>query len=129
MRATSSWICCERVPSYPTGIVAAAVGDWRAYVEAKLGFRNHWYPVRFSHELSEGQLTTVQLLGVPVDVDGAGAAVARVATDVRPGQLELVPEEVHEQAPRVDVDDDGIALLHDADRPAHIESARDNSVA
>lgn len=43
--------------------VAAAVGDWRAYVEAKMGFRNHWYPVRFSHELSEGQLTTVQLLG------------------------------------------------------------------
>jgi carbazole 1,9a-dioxygenase terminal dioxygenase component len=35
----------------PDGVrpeVAAAVGDWRAYVEAKLGFRNHWYPVRFS---------------------------------------------------------------------------------
>jgi carbazole 1,9a-dioxygenase terminal dioxygenase component len=50
----------------PEGVrpeVAAAVGDWRAYVEAKLGFRNHWYPVRFSSELTEGQLITIQVLG------------------------------------------------------------------
>ena len=50
----------------PEGVnpaVAAAVGDWRAYVEAKMGFRNHWYPVRFSNELAEGQLITVQVLG------------------------------------------------------------------
>ncbi|OCC25725.1 carbazole dioxygenase [Croceicoccus estronivorus] len=39
------------------------VGDWRGYVEAKLGFRNHWYPVRFSKELDEGAIEVIQLLG------------------------------------------------------------------
>ena len=24
--------------------------SWRPYLEAKLGFRNHWYPVLFSHD-------------------------------------------------------------------------------
>ena len=24
---------------------------WRPYLEAKLGFRNHWYPVLFSYDL------------------------------------------------------------------------------
>jgi carbazole 1,9a-dioxygenase terminal dioxygenase component len=43
--------------------VAKMVGAWGPYVEAKLGFRNHWYPVRFSNELGEGQIEVVQLLG------------------------------------------------------------------
>jgi carbazole 1,9a-dioxygenase terminal dioxygenase component len=43
--------------------VANAVGDWKGYVEAKLGFRNHWYPVRFSKEIEEGQAITVKMLG------------------------------------------------------------------
>jgi len=43
--------------------VADMVGDWKGYVEAKLGFRNHWYPVRFSNELTEGQLQVVEILG------------------------------------------------------------------
>ncbi|MGH7855891.1 MAG: Rieske 2Fe-2S domain-containing protein, partial [Candidatus Binatia bacterium] len=37
--------------------------SWAAYVEAKLGFRNYWYPALFSHEL-EGDLPKgVRLLG------------------------------------------------------------------
>ncbi|MBZ6377162.1 carbazole dioxygenase [Pacificimonas flava] len=43
--------------------VANMVGDWKGYVEAKLGFRNHWYPVRFSKELDEGELQVIELLG------------------------------------------------------------------
>ncbi|MBH0114061.1 Rieske 2Fe-2S domain-containing protein [Novosphingobium sp. YJ-S2-02] len=43
--------------------VLEMVGDWRGYVEAKLGFRNHWYPIRFSSELNEGALLVVELLG------------------------------------------------------------------
>lgn len=43
--------------------VAEAVGAWRPYVEAKLGFRNHWYPVRFSKDIAEGQAITVKALG------------------------------------------------------------------
>jgi carbazole 1,9a-dioxygenase terminal dioxygenase component len=43
--------------------VAEAVGAWRPYVEAKLGFRNHWYPARFSNEIAEGQAVTLKLLG------------------------------------------------------------------
>ena len=53
-----------------------------------------------------------------VDVDGAGAAVARVAADVRPGETEVVAEEVDEEPARrhleldllaVDLDRDGAA--------------------
>jgi len=43
--------------------VADMVGDWKTYVEAKLGFRNHWYPVRFSKEVDEGQIEVIEALG------------------------------------------------------------------
>ena len=33
------------------------------YVEAKLGFRNHWYPTIFSHELQEGEFKAFPILG------------------------------------------------------------------
>ena len=33
------------------------------YVEAKLGFRNHWYPTLFSHELNEGEFKAFPILG------------------------------------------------------------------
>lgn len=35
----------------------------RDYVAAKYGFRNHWYPALFCHELAEGEPRAVQLLG------------------------------------------------------------------
>lgn len=30
---------------------------WHEYVDAKLGFRNHWYPAFFSHELGEADVS------------------------------------------------------------------------
>lgn len=33
------------------------------YIEAKLGFRNHWYPTLFSDELAEGEFKPHRLLG------------------------------------------------------------------
>lgn len=33
------------------------------YVEAKLGFRNHWYPTLFSDELAEGEFKSHEILG------------------------------------------------------------------
>lgn len=35
----------------------------REYVEAKFGFRNHWYPALLSNEISEGEVVPVELLG------------------------------------------------------------------
>jgi carbazole 1,9a-dioxygenase terminal dioxygenase component len=32
---------------------------WQEYVEATLGFRNHWYPAFFSHELAEADVSDV----------------------------------------------------------------------
>src|SRR3569833_872618 len=43
--------------------VVRMVGEWGPYVEAKLGFRNHWYPVRFSHDIAEGETVTLKVLG------------------------------------------------------------------
>src|SRR5437763_4408040 len=40
---------------------------------------------------------------VPVEVDRAGAAEGRVAADLRPGEPEVVAEEVDEQRPRLDL--------------------------
>jgi carbazole 1,9a-dioxygenase len=36
---------------------------WRAYFEASLGFRNHWYPAFFSRQLAEGECRGQQMLG------------------------------------------------------------------
>ena len=33
------------------------------YVEAKMGFRNHWYPTLFSAELAEGAFKPFPILG------------------------------------------------------------------
>src|SRR5260370_21209743 len=39
------------------------VKGWRPYVEAKLGFRNYWYPVLFQGDVEEGQPVEIKLLG------------------------------------------------------------------
>jgi carbazole 1,9a-dioxygenase terminal dioxygenase component len=39
------------------------VPRWRNYLAAKLGFRNHWYPIRFSREVPENAVVSVKLLG------------------------------------------------------------------
>jgi len=36
---------------------------WRPYLEAKLGFRNHWYPVLFSYDLGGDVPKPVKVLG------------------------------------------------------------------
>jgi carbazole 1,9a-dioxygenase terminal dioxygenase component len=35
----------------------------REYVEAKFGFRNHWYPALLSNEIGEGEVVPIELLG------------------------------------------------------------------
>jgi carbazole 1,9a-dioxygenase len=51
----------------PSGSVDPAILEkcslYPDYVEAKLGFRNHWYPVIFSYELAEGAFLSHQILG------------------------------------------------------------------
>jgi carbazole 1,9a-dioxygenase terminal dioxygenase component len=37
--------------------------SWRPYLEAKLGFRNHWYPALFSHDLDGDEPKPVKVLG------------------------------------------------------------------
>ncbi len=39
------------------------VPRWSRYLEAKLGFRNHWYPVMMSRDIGEDQISTVTVLG------------------------------------------------------------------
>ena len=48
--------------STPANVLDKVKG-WRAYVEAKLGFRNHWYPTLLSSEVSEGAPVTFKLCG------------------------------------------------------------------
>ena len=52
--------------------------SWAEYVQAKLGFRNYWYPALFSHELEGDTPKAVRLLGENVllrRVDGKPRAV------------------------------------------------------
>ncbi len=37
--------------------------SWRPYLEAKLGFRNHWYPALFSSDLNGDEPQAVKILG------------------------------------------------------------------
>ena len=48
---------------------------WRKYAEAKLGFRNHWYPIFFSEEIEEGKPVPVTLLGEQLLVNRAHGKV------------------------------------------------------
>lgn len=45
------------------------------YLEAGWGFKNHWYPALFSHELGAGAVKGVELLGVPILLRRAGGQV------------------------------------------------------
>jgi carbazole 1,9a-dioxygenase terminal dioxygenase component len=42
---------------------AEAQKAWEPYIEARLGFRNYWYPGVFSHEIKEGQSIALHILG------------------------------------------------------------------
>lgn len=50
-----------RAPAVPENLVESYRRrhhvPWQPYIEAVLGFRNHWYPAFFSHELGEGDLS------------------------------------------------------------------------
>ena len=59
--------------------------------------------------------TVHDFTGSPVQMDGAGAAVGRVAADVRAGQPELVAQRVDQQQPRLDLE----LVLHAVDVQAH----------
>ncbi len=39
------------------------VPSWNNYLAAKLGFRNHWYPIKLSREIEEAQVVPVTLCG------------------------------------------------------------------
>jgi len=58
----------------------SAVGSkWPRYLQAELGFSNHWHPVLFSHELAEGGFVSVKVMGRQVlltRVDGQARAIA-----------------------------------------------------
>lgn len=45
---------------------AVAAKPWQPYLDAVLGFRNHWYPAYFGAELAEGAVVGVRLLGEPI---------------------------------------------------------------
>lgn len=43
--------------------ILGKIKGWDTYADAKLGFRNHWYPAMFSDEVKEGEPQSVKLLG------------------------------------------------------------------
>uniref|UniRef100_UPI00356524CE Rieske 2Fe-2S domain-containing protein n=1 Tax=Immundisolibacter sp. TaxID=1934948 RepID=UPI00356524CE len=55
--------------------IGQQIRDWRPYYEAKLGFRNHWYPVMYSADLAEGEVRPGRLLGEDLLVRRSGGTV------------------------------------------------------
>jgi len=56
----------QRLPNDQTFVdenLLKKVPRWRDYFAAKLGFRNHWYPIRMSRDIPEGQVVEVTLCG------------------------------------------------------------------
>jgi len=49
--------------------------SWRPYLEAKLGFRNHWYPALFSHDLDGDEPRSVKILGERILMRRVGGQV------------------------------------------------------
>ncbi len=57
---------------------AARTKPWQPYLDAALGFRNHWYPAFFSHELAEGAVRAERLLGESLFFKRVGGQVYAV---------------------------------------------------
>ncbi len=57
--------------------------------------------------------------GLAIDVDRAGAALAGVAADVRAGQVEILPQGLDEESPRLDVELPGRPIDDERDVFAH----------
>src|SRR6516165_11244630 len=70
-RGTKERVFMTQEASPPVGDQATRSSDsgatltrgWRAYFEADLGFRNHWYPAFFSRQLAEGECRGQEMLG------------------------------------------------------------------
>jgi carbazole 1,9a-dioxygenase terminal dioxygenase component len=65
--------------SRPNHSDGTATRGWRAYFEAALGFRNHWYPAFFSRDLAEGKCRGEEMLGERIlfkRIDGRVYAIA-----------------------------------------------------
>ena len=60
---------------------------------------------------------------MPVEMDDAGAALARVAADMGAGEAQGLAQELHEQRARLDVAGDGFAVHRHADG-GHSHSSR-----
>src|SRR6476646_1517873 len=83
------------------------------------------------HPLDRLELATIRLdrehrarlRARAIDVDGAGAAVARVASDVGAGQAEVVAQEVDEEEARLDICLVRLAVDGDRDVPGRHRSA------
>jgi carbazole 1,9a-dioxygenase terminal dioxygenase component len=61
-----------------TEVGSATRSSWAPYVQARLGFRNYWYPALLSDELEGGKAVGVRLLGENVLLRRVGERVAAV---------------------------------------------------
>src|SRR5215213_6542556 len=82
-----------------------------------------------SHPLDRGHATAVglngqhraTLHGLAVDVDGARSTLARVAADVRSREVELLPEELHQESSRLHLRLSSLAVHRQRDLLGHVE--------
>ena len=49
--------------SFVDEALLSRVPKWRDYYAAKVGYRNHWYPIRFSRDIEEGEVVQTLLCG------------------------------------------------------------------
>lgn len=67
-----------RASSFVNESLLKKVPRWRDYLEAKLGFRNHWYPIKLSRDVPEAQVVTAKVCGENIllkRIDGVVRAV------------------------------------------------------
>nr|BAO48698.1 oxygenase component of carbazole 1,9a-dioxygenase [Janibacter sp. OC11] len=58
---------------------SGAATKWPRYLDATLGFDNHWHPAAFGHELGEGEFLSVTLLGDKVLLTRANGVLKAIA--------------------------------------------------
>ena len=59
-------------------VTPSRTGQWDRYLDAELGFRNHWYPALLSSDVAESEVTPLTLLGEDIllkRIDGVVYAV------------------------------------------------------
>jgi len=76
---------------------ASSSRQWAPYLEAACGFKNHWYPALFSHELKDNYVKGVLIAGHEIALRGQGQNLRATGSLPASGREDVAPAALSER--------------------------------